>query len=81
MKELVEAGDEPDDNEDDDGPVGAADGSSGRKASLWAEEDEDTDVPDELLGTLTAEAEREGRLAAKNVGQDSSGPPGKRVRT
>ena len=65
------------------GPVGAADGSSGIKASVWANENENIELPEELLGVLSEDAERESRMASKRLGGNVdtlSGPPGKRSR-
>jgi hypothetical protein len=58
-----------------DGPVGAADGSSGKSKSLiWAgDEEEDVQLEDSMIGELQGDAEREGRAAARNVGK--MGPP------
>lgn len=92
-RDSIRAGDRLPDNRDDEenedeqyaGPVGAADGSSGKKVNVWAGEDEDVELPESIMGVLSGDAEREGRLAAKNVGrgndQEYSGPPGKRSRT
>lgn len=70
-------------SDDEQGPVGAADGSSGDAPSIWAAADEDDEVilPDQILGVLTAEAEREGRrnevLSSKGV---ADGPYAKKPR-
>jgi bud site selection protein 31 len=81
-----EENDEQEAEEQYTGPVGAADGSSGKKAAVWADEDEEIDLPESIMGVLSGDAEREGRIAAKNIGrgiveQEFSGPPGKRSRT
>lgn len=70
--------DEKDDDEDDEEDeeeevVGAADGSSGKKSSVWVADDEADRIslPQEVIGTLDASAEKEGRSALKSIG---SGP-------
>eukprot|EP00595_Chromulina_sp_UTEXLB2642_P003611 CAMPEP_0196767176 /NCGR_PEP_ID=MMETSP1095-20130614/37046_1 /TAXON_ID=96789 ORGANISM="Chromulina nebulosa, Strain UTEXLB2642" /NCGR_SAMPLE_ID=MMETSP1095 /ASSEMBLY_ACC=CAM_ASM_000446 /LENGTH=126 /DNA_ID=CAMNT_0042133847 /DNA_START=354 /DNA_END=734 /DNA_ORIENTATION=- len=74
--------DQSEEERDYSGPVGAADGSSGKKASVWANDENEVDIPEELLGRTTAESEQEARAAAKHLTKqiDSSGPPGKRRR-
>ena len=60
--------DEDDDtsiSKENDGPVGAADGSSGIKSSIWAGDNEHVELPDGMLGTLDIDAEKEARAAAK----------------
>jgi hypothetical protein len=64
-------------NEDDDNSVvGAADGSSGKKSqSIWASdvaEEEHVELDESMMGRADAEAEREGRAAARNVGAKDS---------
>lgn len=80
-------------NKQYEGPVGAADGSSGVKASssVWAnaEEEEAVDLSEDLLGVLSSEAVQEGRLAAKHAAPQTAGkgkeafggPPEKRMRS
>lgn len=77
-----------------DGVVGAADGSSGKKPSIWANEGETVELSDDILGVADPTADREGRAAAKHVGggggggsgsgsgggKYGDGPPGKRSR-
>jgi bud site selection protein 31 len=71
---------------DDDAPVGAADGSSGvTKATIWArkEEEDEIELPEETIGVVSGEAEKEGRRAAHNVAlanEDDGPPTGKRQR-
>jgi bud site selection protein 31 len=62
-----------DESSSDDGPVGAQDGSSGKKSSVWATEgEEDAELlPVEAIGTLTSEADREGRSALRSNYRDS----------
>ena len=62
--------DEKDDSSNDSaGPVGAQDGSSGKRPSIWAAEGEEEAefLPAEAIGTLTSEADREGRSAARSL--------------
>jgi hypothetical protein len=81
--------DNSEDSDEDYGPVGAADGSSGPKSkgSVWAGGDEEAAVEvTALMGEASAEADREARSAAKHAqgaseGAVSMGPPGKRMRT
>lgn len=49
------------------GPVGAADGSSGEKPSIWAQDGEKVEVDEDLLGVLDVDAEKEARAAAKHA--------------
>lgn len=49
------------------GPVGAADGSSGEKANIWAQDGEAVAVDESLLGTLDVDAEKEAQAAAKHA--------------
>jgi bud site selection protein 31 len=60
-----------DDEDDDDAPVGAADGSSGVKktTSIWArqEEEDQIELPEEVIGVLAGDADREGRRAAQHL--------------
>lgn len=64
-------------NSSEQGPVGAKDGSSGKKSSVWAPEEEaDTIlIPSEAIGVLSGEADREGRSAMRVVSShvDSGG--------
>lgn len=67
-------GSDDDDNDavstdDYQGPVGAADGSSGKKASIWADEGESEVLEESMLGQLDTQAEKEGKAAAKHVGR------------
>lgn len=49
------------------GPVGAADGSSGEKATIWARDDEAVEMDESLLGTQNEDAENEARAAVKHA--------------
>ncbi|CAE7644799.1 bud-31 [Symbiodinium microadriaticum] len=63
---------------DDEGPVGAADGGSGVAPSVWAmggEEDE-VELPEEVLGVLSADAERESRRVKVSASSSSLGADG-----
>ena len=67
------------DDEDDEGdvtqhedaedqePVGAKDGSSGKLASVWAADDEKVELSEDLFGVLDIDAEKEARAAAKHA--------------
>jgi bud site selection protein 31 len=73
------------DAEEDLGPVAQANGSSKAarsKASVWARDDEDLRdaVPEEAVGKLSADAAKEGRMAMKSLGGNSSGPSAKKQR-
>lgn len=76
------------DDDDDNEPVGEIDGSSNKKASIWAQNDEEdkVEIPEEVMGVLTGEAEKEARRAAGNASNSSSndngnnGPIGKKQR-
>lgn len=70
---------------DDFGPVADADGKSAAataRASIWAREDEALRnvIPEDAVGTLSAEAAREGRMAMKTLG-GSTAPTAKKQRT
>jgi bud site selection protein 31 len=79
-------------SEDEDlGPVGAPDGSSGpKKVDVWASADQEREVAleDGMIGELSGEAKREAMLAASKSslgkggpgGRVDSGPAGKRAR-
>jgi len=49
------------------GPVGAADGSSGEKATIWAKDGESVEIDESLLGVLDVDVEKEARAAAKHA--------------
>ena len=48
------------------GPVGAADGGSGERPSVWAAAGEDVELDETMVGQLVGEAEQEGRAAARS---------------
>jgi bud site selection protein 31 len=86
-------GDDDDEDEEDDaeeeeedyGPVAAADGSSGPKKSIvWAENATEEEVPEDAIGELAPEAQREAMAAVAKSGlrraAAGEGPPGKRAR-
>lgn len=84
-QDVDDAADSEDDLKiDNEGPVGAADGGSGNAPSVWAEngEDEEMELPEEVLGVLSADAQREARRV--NVTGDtnlSDNPTTKKQRT
>ena len=50
------------------GPVGAADGGSGERPSVWAGAGEaDVELDAAMIGQLVGEAEQEGRAAARSL--------------
>jgi bud site selection protein 31 len=68
-----------DDSDDEQGPVGAADGSSGLAPSVWAVEgeEEEVDLPEEVIGVLSVEAEREARRGNMREGAGDSTDEGR----
>lgn len=77
-KRKVDGDDNDDDDkdedkeEDSDVPVGAADGSSGIKSSIWAADNEQIELSDDLFGTLDIDAEKEAKAAAKHANKMTS---------
>lgn len=72
---------------DEGSVVGAQDGSSGNKASVWAADGEHVSIPSDFYGVLAPDAEREGSMAMKqlrgrDIGKNDSydGPASKRSR-
>ena len=71
--EQLEQDDENDDEDNYKGPVGAADGSAGRKSSVWADDDEDDfdptvqEVSDSNLATRQYEREDDDDQTSKKA--------------
>mmetsp|Transcript_1232 Transcript_1232/g.2019 ORF Transcript_1232/g.2019 Transcript_1232/m.2019 type:complete len:260 (-) Transcript_1232:87-866(-) len=65
-----------DESEDENEVVGAADGSSGAKPSIWAaaEEEEEIALPEEAMGVVDGNAEREARRALPRAAADGDHP-------
>jgi hypothetical protein len=73
-----ESGDdnEQENDSDEDAVVGAADGSSGKKSSIWAAdvaEEANVHLDESIMGQLSADAEKEGRGGLKNFGGKDTG--------
>lgn len=76
------------DDDDEGGVVGAADGSSGKKASIWAAEGETVELPESVMGKLDADADNEAKAAIRTLNKGNSGnshhqsgPAAKRTKT
>lgn len=54
------------------GPVGAADGSSGAKVSIWADNEEEEIIPEDYLGSVDEKAEEEALKATRHSWKDNS---------
>lgn len=65
------------DREENTGPVGAPDGSSGKnKSSIWLEDEEEVEITEDMYGTLDVDAEKEAKAAAKNASKMKSSSSG-----